>query len=160
KFQEVRRIIRKRSIKGNGDTQSDKRCFHKFEISSETNFPIEAGLASSAAGFAAIAFAFGHLYKLSNDLVLQIARLGSGSACRSLYEGFVHWKVGRSSDGSDCTCETIAPADKWNSLRALILVTSSKSKHIGSTKGMQRSVETSQLLKYRVEEIVPKRVTR
>lgn len=43
---------------------------------SETSFPTEAGLASSAAGFAAIAYGLGQLFKLSTSDMVRIARLG------------------------------------------------------------------------------------
>ncbi|KHN75662.1 Diphosphomevalonate decarboxylase [Toxocara canis] len=131
------------------------------EVVSETNFPVEAGLASSAAGFAAVAFALGHLYKLKNDEVIRIARLGKWCcACRSMLGGFVHWKAGTRVDGSDCCCEVVAPAEHWSTLCAIIVVTSRDSKHTSSTDGMRRSVQTSQLLSFRAKEVVPGRVSR
>lgn len=47
-----------------------------MEVISEANFPSSAGLASSAAGFAAIAYGLGKLFSLDDDLVVQLARFG------------------------------------------------------------------------------------
>ena len=74
-----------------------------LKIVSENNFPTAAGLASSAAGFAALVRAIANLYQLAlspTDLS-RIARQGSGSACRSLMGGYVAWNRGEKADGSD-----------------------------------------------------------
>lgn len=68
------------------------------------------------------------VYTLANafDLVHEdlpsIARQGSGSACRSIYGGFVHWKAGVDDLGSDSTAVQIAPDTHWPEMRILILV--------------------------------------
>src|SRR3989344_3699206 len=58
----------------------------KARVSSENNFPTAAGIASSASGFAALACAGADAAGLkSGSRELSIfARLGSGSACRSV----------------------------------------------------------------------------
>jgi diphosphomevalonate decarboxylase len=60
-----------------------------LRIVSENNFPTAAGLASSAAGFAALVRAIANLYALPSSPtdLSRIARQGSGSACRSLSAG-------------------------------------------------------------------------
>uniref|UniRef100_A0A1I8B017 GHMP_kinases_N domain-containing protein n=1 Tax=Meloidogyne hapla TaxID=6305 RepID=A0A1I8B017_MELHA len=101
-FNEVRNIGRERN--SNGELLNENKY---FKIESTTNFPIAAGLASSAAGFAAISFGLCSLFKL-NDLkeIIRIARIGSGSACRSILSGFVHWKAGNSDKNDlECVCE-------------------------------------------------------
>lgn len=57
-------------------------------ICSENNFPTAAGLASSAAGYACLVYSLSKLYKIQGD-ISSLARQGSGSACRSVYGGWV-----------------------------------------------------------------------
>uniref|UniRef100_A0A1I7Y744 Diphosphomevalonate decarboxylase n=1 Tax=Steinernema glaseri TaxID=37863 RepID=A0A1I7Y744_9BILA len=144
-FAEARKI---RSERSGEDTTEE--C---FEVVSKTNFPVAAGLASSAAGFAAIAYALGKLYDFSEEEVARLARMGSGSACRSVFDGLVHWKAG---EGEETSVEKAA--ENWPELRAIILVTSEKEKAVGSSVGMRLTVQTSELLKYRVSHVVPERV--
>ncbi|TKR93310.1 hypothetical protein L596_007792 [Steinernema carpocapsae] len=144
-FAEARKIRRER-----GDSEDLEEC---FEVVSKTNFPVAAGLASSAAGFAAIAFALGRLYGFSDEEVAALARIGSGSACRSVFDGLVHWKA---LEDDKTVVEKVA--DNWEDLRAIILVISEQEKDVGSSIGMRRTVETSELLKYRVSHVVPERV--
>ncbi|MEM3245112.1 MAG: diphosphomevalonate decarboxylase, partial [Metallosphaera sp.] len=61
-----------------------KRVFARIE--STSNFPSSAGLASSAAGIAALTFASNAALNLGLDdkELSKIARVGSGSACRSM----------------------------------------------------------------------------
>lgn len=83
----------------------------KYIIKTENTFPHSSGIASSASGFGAIAKCLMDLDeqfsgKMNGDFKLKkasfLARLGSGSACRSLYEGLVVWgkteEVAESSD--------------------------------------------------------------
>ncbi|XP_054275422.1 diphosphomevalonate decarboxylase isoform X2 [Macrosteles quadrilineatus] len=126
----------------------------KLHICSENNFPTAAGLASSAAGYACLVYTLAKLYGVEGD-VSDIARQGSGSACRSLLGGFVQWSRGSNSNGSDSVASQLYQADHWPSLKVIILVVSDHKKKVSSTGGMQRSVETSELLKYRVKHCVP-----
>lgn len=126
-------------------------------ICSVNNFPTAAGLASSAAGYACLVAALAKLYKIQTD-ISKIARMGSGSACRSVYGGFVRWHAGVNPDGSDSIASQVANSSHWKEMRVLILVVADTKKLISSSKGMTCSVETSDLLKYRVEYSVPKRV--
>ncbi|KAF3765326.1 Diphosphomevalonate decarboxylase [Cryphonectria parasitica EP155] len=129
-----------------------------LRLVSENNFPTAAGLASSAAGFAAFVRAVADLYELPDspaELSL-IARQGSGSACRSLFGGYVAWRMGSLEDGSDSLADLVAEASHWPEMRALILVVSAAKKGVSSTSGMQQTVATSGLFKQRVAEVVPK----
>lgn len=118
----------------------------KIHICSENNFPTAAGLASSAAGYACLVYGLSRLFQLEGDISM-IARLGSGSACRSVYGGFVIWKKGKEKDGSDSRAEQIAPASHWKQMKIIILVVNSGRKAVGSSAAMQRSVKTSDFLK-------------
>lgn len=129
----------------------------KVNVCSENNFPTAAGLASSAAGYACLVTALAKLYKIKSD-VSSIARLGSGSACRSVYGGFVRWHAGIKLDGSDSFASQIAPSSHWPEMRALILVVGDSQKKISSTNGMKITAETSDLMKYRIQHCVPKRI--
>lgn len=132
-----------------------------LRIVSENNFPTAAGLASSAAGFAALVRAIADLYELpqSPTEISRIARQGSGSACRSVMGGYVAWRAGSLADGSDSLAEEVAPASHWPEMRALILVVSAEKKDVPSTEGMQTTVATSQFFATRAEFIVPGRMT-
>lgn len=128
-----------------------------LHIVSENNFPTAAGLASSAAGFAALVRAVADLYELPDtpSQLSLIARQGSGSACRSMFGGYVAWRMGAAADGSDSLAQQVAPASAWPEMRALILVVSAAKKGVSSTSGMQQTVATSGLFKQRVAEVVP-----
>ncbi|KAL9097288.1 MAG: hypothetical protein Q9165_000715 [Trypethelium subeluteriae] len=131
-----------------------------LKIVSFNNFPTAAGLASSAAGFAALVRAIADLYTLpqSPSSLSLIARQGSGSACRSLLGGFVGWNVGIAPDGSDSKAYEVAAAAHWAELRAIILVASAAKKSVSSTAGMQATVATSPLFRVRAAELVPARM--
>lgn len=131
-----------------------------LRIVSENNFPTAAGLASSAAGFAALVRAVADLYKLPQSPrdISRIARQGSGSACRSVMGGYVAWRAGTLADGSDSLAEEVAPASHWPEMRAMILVVSAEKKDVPSTEGMQTTVATSSLFATRAASVVPERM--
>ncbi|XP_052249182.1 diphosphomevalonate decarboxylase-like isoform X2 [Dreissena polymorpha] len=128
----------------------------KLHVCSENNFPTAAGLASSAAGYACLAFSLAVLYRLRGD-ISDIARRGSGSACRSMYGGFVIWDKGTKADGTDSIARQLYPETHWPELHILILVVSDQKKHTCSTAGMEVTVETSSLMKQRIR-LVPDRI--
>lgn len=130
-----------------------------LHIVSENNFPTAAGLASSAAGFAALVVAIAKLYELPQLMseISKIARKGSGSACRSLFGGYVAWEMGDAENGEDSKAVEVASLDHWPSMKAAILVVSDDKKDTPSTTGMQTTVATSDLFQWRIKEVVPKR---
>jgi diphosphomevalonate decarboxylase len=133
----------------------------KIHVSSYNTFPTAAGLASSAAGYAALVAALAQLMNAKEEFQGQlstIARQGSGSACRSLYGGFVAWQRGSPPDWTDSKAKQIADENHWPEIRALILVVSDLQKDTSSTAGMSTSVATSTLLAHRASAIVPQRM--
>ncbi|KAK2085687.1 hypothetical protein P7K49_036987 [Saguinus oedipus] len=149
-------LARKRRNAWDGDPPpSSLSC--KVHVASVNNFPTAAGLASSAAGYACLAYTLARVYGVESDLS-EVARRGSGSACRSLYGGFVEWQMGEQADGKDSVARQVAPESHWPELRVLILVVSAEKKLTGSTVGMQASVKTSPLLRFRAESVVPARM--
>ncbi|NXL37423.1 MVD1 decarboxylase, partial [Glaucidium brasilianum] len=155
-LREVRRLARKRRGGGTEDS-SPLNLSYKIHIATENNFPTAAGLASSAAGYACLVSALARLYGVEGELS-EVARRGSGSACRSMLGGFVQWQRGERPDGRDSLAHQVAPETHWPELRVLILVVSGEKKQVGSTAGMQTSVDTSPLLKHRAEAVVPERL--
>jgi len=116
----------------------------RCDVVSVNNFPTAAGLASSAAGFAALvlaADAAGSL-GLGTDTLAVHARMGSGSATRSLHGGWVEWAHGVAEDGRDRHGRALAPADHWD-VRMLVAVIAAGPKAVGSTDGMIRTQRTS-----------------
>lgn len=129
----------------------------KTKIVSNNNFPTAAGLASSAAGYACLAFALGHAYGIQDQTLLsKIARAGSGSACRSLFGGFVHWI--RGSDHDTSLARQVVDENHWPDMRVVICVVNDAKKEISSSLGMAQSVKTSPLLQYRATKIVQERL--
>ncbi len=110
------------------------------KIISECNFPIAAGLASSASSFAALVVAADAALGQGRD-TLTLARsagAASGSAARSLYAGFVELRTGE----RDIDLEQLAlPAD-WP-LEVVVAVTHAGAKPVSSGDAMNRSARTS-----------------
>jgi len=106
----------------------------RASVASESNFPSGAGIASSAAAFAALALAATKAagLDLEEAALSRLARRGSGSACRSIPGGFVEWQMGMGD--SDSYAVSIAPLEHWV-LADCIAILSSEPKPTGSTEG-------------------------
>jgi len=113
-------------------------------VDSINNFPTSAGLASSASSFACLTLAASRAANLdlNNNELSEYARIGSGSAARSVFGGFVEMKLGQKDDGSDAIAYPLYPKEHWD-LTVLIAITSEKKKKTGSTDGMESSRLTS-----------------
>lgn len=124
----------------------------KAEVTSENNFPAGAGIASSAAAFAALALAASTAagLDLTERELSKLARRGSGSASRSIPGGFVEWEMANSE--ADSFAFSIAPVDHWN-LVDCIAVVSASHKKTGSTEG-HAIAGTSPLQNARVEDAI------
>ncbi|MFB6467792.1 diphosphomevalonate decarboxylase [Cytobacillus sp. Hz8] len=118
---------------------------HLFALVTSTNHVLTAaGLASSASGFAALAAAATKALQLDLDKkeLSKIARQGSGSACRSIFGGFVEWQKGEQADGEDSFAKPILSEQDWK-ISILSVIVASGEKEISSREGMRRTVETS-----------------
>ena len=109
-------------------------------IQSEANFPVAAGLASSASAFSALVLAaYESAGKTADTLSMaRVAGSVSGSAARSLYGGFVELSVG----SDDIDVWPIADAGDWP-LKVIVAITEAEAKRISSGEAMIRGAETS-----------------
>lgn len=116
-------------------------------ITSESNFPVGSGIASSAAAFAALSVAGAAAADLNLDeaSLSRLARRGSGSASRSVPGGYCEWRTG--SDETSMAI-SIAPPEYWD-LRDVVVIVSQEHKAVGSTGG-HRLAHTSSLQAARV----------
>ena len=114
------------------------------KVISESNFPVAAGLASSASGFAALTMAACSAagLNLSPKELSILTRSGSGSACRSIFGGFVEWHRGQNNDGSDSYAESIVQKEHWHDFRMLATIVEAKKKPVSSRGGMAQTVAT------------------
>jgi diphosphomevalonate decarboxylase len=120
------------------------RIRERARVVSKTNFPVAAGLASSASGLAALTLAATKAAGLNLDQkgLSILARQGSGSACRSIFGGFVEWLKGKKEDGSDSYARQIANENHWPDFRMIVSILTEKKKKMGSRTAMAQTVKT------------------
>uniref|UniRef100_A0AAU1IA12 diphosphomevalonate decarboxylase n=1 Tax=Streptomyces sp. NBC_00180 TaxID=2903632 RepID=A0AAU1IA12_9ACTN len=111
---------------------------HPLDVAVTSNFPVGAGLASSASAYAALATALAAAAGRPDADLSALVRSGSGSACRSLLAGFVEWQPGAGK--GDVT--QVAPPAHWP-LCVIVAVTREQPKRISSREGMRRTAVTS-----------------
>ncbi len=117
-----------------------------------SKIPSGIGLASSSAVFSALAEAYaGFVKEISRRDVSIIARLGSGSASRGVFGGFVAIIAGDGVGINTSYAEQVAPEDHWK-LWDVIIVPSRAEKETGSTEG-HALAHTSPLFEARLREI-------
>jgi diphosphomevalonate decarboxylase len=118
-------------------------------VETKNNFPIASGIASSASGFAALTVAAAAALDMnfSEKELTALARVGSGSACRSIPDGFVKW------EGE--FAYSLYPHDYWD-IRDIVVIVEKTTKKISSSVGHE-SVETSPLFIKRLE-VIPTRI--
>ena len=117
-------------------------------VTSRASVPLAAGLASSAAGFAALAAAASRAAGMDLDdrELSRLARRGSGSATRSIFGGLVRWNAGHddaSSYAEPVACEM--------DLAMVVVVLSERYKPISSTRAMRATMSSSPLFPAWVE---------
>jgi len=112
----------------------------RARIRSRSNFPIAAGLASSASAFAAttVAAAGAGNLSLGTEELARLAGASSGSAARSLYGGFT--ELANSGDSIELT--SLCDEGGWP-MQVVVAITASGPKATGSTEAMEISRETS-----------------
>ncbi len=103
-------------------------------VVSENSFPTGTGIASSASGFAALTLAGAAALglELAPAELSRLARLASGSACRSVPGGFVEWHAG--SSDADSYATSIAAPEHWP-LVDIVAVVSAQAKAVSSEEG-------------------------
>lgn len=126
----------------------------KAKVVSQNNFPTGTGLSSSASGFAALSLAASSAagLKLSEKELSILARLGSGSACRSIPSGFVEWIDGDSNETSYAA--QIFPENYWH-IADVIVVVSNKKKDVPTSIG-QKTAQSSPFMNIRLSRMKEK----
>jgi len=109
-------------------------------VSSTSNFPIAAGLASSASAFAAttVAAAAAAKLPLTTAELSRLAGAASGSAARSLFGGFAEL----SNAGDTIEVRPLRDIESWP-LEVVVAITETGPKSTSSTKAMEISRLTS-----------------
>lgn len=126
----------------------------KAKIVSQNTFPQGTGLSSSASGFAALTVAASNAtgLKLSEKELSILARQGSGSACRSIPDGFVEWLDGDTSETS--YAKSIYPPDYWDIVDVVCILTD-QIKDVSTSEG-QLSANTSPFFTFRQQQMKKK----
>jgi diphosphomevalonate decarboxylase len=111
------------------------------QVISVNNFPSDAGIASSASAFSALALASSKAIGLNLSLksLSILARLGSGSACRSVIDGFAEWRKGTNNTNSYAV--KLATPDYWQ-LVDIIAVVDKGEKKTSSTEGHEAATSS------------------
>lgn len=143
---EVKRVIRQLDL-----IRKKAGSSLKAHVTTKNSFPKSAGIASSASGFAALTLAAAKVFglKLSQRELTKMARLGSGSACRSIPDGFVKWK--------DTYAYSLYPHGYWD-LRDILVIVRHAVKDVSSSAGHD-TVQTSPYFAQRLLQL-PARITR
>lgn len=121
---------------------------YNFRIHSRNSFPHSAGIASSASSFGALALCLTELdFSWSGkpvespefwQMASEIARMGSGSACRSVYPGFSIW--GKTQLFESCSDDFAVPIlgginPVFYGLQDAILMVDAGTKEVSSSVG-------------------------
>jgi diphosphomevalonate decarboxylase len=119
----------------------------RAEVASANDFPTASGLASSASAYAALALAASRAAGLALDAreLSVLARLGSGSAARSIHGGFVRMHAGTAADGSDAFAEPIAVEPAWPLRMIIAVVGAGGAKEHPSRDAMEHCAQSSPL---------------
>ncbi len=149
---EVARVVRQLDVIRE---KLEKNLFAR--VATKNSFPKSSGAASSASGFAALTVAATTALglTLSEKELTILARVGSGSACRSIPDGFVEWKTGETSD--DSYAYSLFPSTHWD-LRDILVIVENNAKDVSSSAG-HNGIHTSPFFEKRLQEL-PDRIKR
>ena len=138
-----------------------------LHISTKNTFPSGCGIASSASGLGALTLAAISAWTGARSLaelaaggfdlprLAELARLGSGSACRSFFGGYCLWTAGAEPESQSVM--QVYDEDHWP-LADLIVIVSPETKSVSSSAG-HLTTASSPLFKPRVAGI-PARMRR
>ena len=126
----------------------------KAKVVTENNFPTGTGLSSSASGFAALTVAAASAagLDLSEKELSILARQGSGSACRSIPDGFVEWTDGDTSE--DSYALSLHKPEHWD-IVDIVAVVNVGPKDVPTSEG-QKSARTSPFFQVRLKHMTEK----
>lgn len=129
-------------------------CTLFAKVVTKNTFPSETGLSSSASGFAALTKAAVAALDLpvSEKEISVLSRLGSGSACRSIPDGFVEWLD--SQDPNESYAVSLYPPDYWD-IADVVAIVSTGHKDVSTAEGMSRS-QTSPFFETRLKRMPAK----
>jgi len=122
------------------------------KIVSHNSFPSDAGIASSASAFSALTAATAHALGFAWDtkkLSIETRLSGSGSACRSIVDGFAYWQ--KDTNSENCYAYQLKDETWWD-LADIVVVLDSHSKKISSLDGHQLAT-TSPYYQVRLQEL-------
>ena len=127
---------------------------YKAKVVTKNNFPAGTGLSSSASGLAALTVAAVKAagLDLSEKELSILARLGSGSACRSIPNGFVEWLGGDTNETSFAV--SLYPANYWD-IADVVAIVSKDKKEVSTTEG-QKLAPSSPFFSIRLARIKEK----
>lgn len=114
---------------------------HSLTIKSNNTFPHSAGIASSASAFAAISAALLKATGINpadfNQQASRLARLGSGSACRSFYGPYAMWGEleGHKEASNDYAIPITDIHENFQNMRDAILIVEDEPKKVSSSVG-------------------------
>lgn len=149
-FQKVTGTQSKRVVASLNRFRQLNNCSLRAKVVSENSFPSDAGIAASASGFSALTMALARVFKMKlglKELSILTRQAGSGSACRSIIDGFAEWRGGTNNETSYAV--QIAKPEYWD-LADLVVVVKDEKKEFSSLQG-HGVAQTSPFYKRRLE---------
>ena len=154
--QERSGAVRRRTVSHLNRIRAAAGIGWRARVESRNSFPASAGIASSASGFCALtmaafqALAHGGLSNTPDHrFQARLARLASGSACRSFEAGFVEWSAGH--DDATSAPRQVAGPEHWP-LHDVVAVLDAGPKSVSSHDG-HRLASTSPLQDERIRQV-------